>query len=135
LRLNSVSPEVTPLSKTFAEVQLTLYKALITSIMTYACHAWEFAENSYSFKLRRLQNKVPRTTGNLSRRTSTCYLHMAFKIPYLQDFVTKLSRQQATDILNHENVDIRNTGQGEAQRRKYKRPKLGGGQPYGRSTL
>jgi hypothetical protein len=34
------------------------YKALIKSIMTYACPTWEFAADSLSFELQRLQNKV-----------------------------------------------------------------------------
>jgi hypothetical protein len=42
--------------------------------------------------------------------------------------MTKLSRQQAEVILNHENANGRNIGQGEARHRKYKRLKLGGGQ-------
>jgi hypothetical protein len=79
-------------------------------------------------KLQRLQSKVFRTNGNLSRPTPTRDLHMAFKIPYLYGFVTELCRQQATVILIHENVNILNIGQGEAQHRKYKRLKLGGGQ-------
>jgi hypothetical protein len=33
-------------------------------------------------------------------------------------------------IQNHENVNVRNIGQGEAWHRKYKRLKLGGGQAY-----
>jgi len=39
-------------------------------------------------------------------------LHMAFGIPYLYNFITKLCRQQATVVLNYENVNIRNIGQG-----------------------
>jgi hypothetical protein len=104
--------------------KLILYKALIRSILTYACPAWEFAVESYFPKLQRLQNKVLRTTGNLPRRTQTSNLHMSFKILYLYGFVTKLCREQATVILNHENVNIRNIGQGEARHRKYKRLKL-----------
>jgi len=34
---------------------------------------------------------------------------------------------------NHDNVNVRNIGQGEAQRRKYERLKIGGGQAYDRS--
>jgi len=34
--------------------ELTLYKALIRSIMTYVCPAWEFAADSYLWKLQRL---------------------------------------------------------------------------------
>jgi hypothetical protein len=81
-------------------------------------------------ELQRLQNKVLRTTGNILRRTPTRDLHMAFKIPYLNDFVTKLRREQATVILNNENVNIRNIGQGEDRHRKYKMLRVGGGQTY-----
>jgi hypothetical protein len=48
--------------------------------------------------------------------------------------MTKLSRQQAEVILNHENANVCNIGQGEARHRKYKRLKLGGGQAYNRSS-
>jgi hypothetical protein len=88
----------------------------------------EFTADSYLLKLQRLQNKVLRTIGNLPRRIPTRYLYMAFKIPYLYDFVTKLCKEQATVILNHENVDMHNIGQCKTQHRKYKRLKLGGGQ-------
>jgi hypothetical protein len=81
-------------------------------------------------KLQRLQNKVLRTIGNLPMRTLVRELHMAVSIPYIYDYITKLSRQQAVVIQNHENVTVRNIGQGEARHRKYKRLKLGGGQAY-----
>jgi hypothetical protein len=60
--------------------------------MTYACPAWEFVVDSHLLKLQRLQNKVLRTTGNLPRRMLTRGLHVAFKISYLYDFVTKLCK-------------------------------------------
>jgi hypothetical protein len=88
--------------------KLTLYKALIRSILTYACPAWEFAAVSYLLELWRLQNKVLRTTGNLPRSISTSDLHVAFKSPHLYDFVTKLCRPPAAVILNHNNVNVRN---------------------------
>jgi hypothetical protein len=50
-------------------------------------------------------------------------------------FKKKLWRQQATVKLNHENVYFYNTGQDEAQHRKYKRQKLGGSQAYNRSIV
>jgi hypothetical protein len=85
-------------------------------------------------KLQRLQNKVLRTIGNLPSRTPVRGFHMAFKIPYVYDYITKLCRQQAEAIQNHDNENVRNIGQGEALRRKYKRLKLGGGQAYVRSS-
>jgi hypothetical protein len=71
--------------------------------MVYACPAWEFAADTYLLKLRLLQNKVLRTIGNFPRRTPVLDLHVAFKIPYIYDLFTKLCRQQAEVIQNHEN--------------------------------
>jgi hypothetical protein len=85
-------------------------------------------------KLQRLQNKVLRTIGNFPRRTPVRKLHKVFSIPYICDYITKLSRQQAEVIQNHENINVQNIGQGEARHRKYKRLKLGGGQAYDRSS-
>jgi hypothetical protein len=52
----------------------------------------------------------------------------------IADYITKLCRQQAEVVLNHDNENVRNIGQGEALHRKYKRLKLGGGQAYDRSS-
>jgi hypothetical protein len=97
--------------------------------MTYACPAWEFAADTYLLKLQRLQNKVLRTIGHFPRRTPVRELHVAFDIPYVYDFITKLYRQQA-EVIQNVNPNVRNIGQGKAQHRKYKRLKLGGGQAY-----
>jgi hypothetical protein len=82
------------------------------------------------------KKKVLPTNGNLPRLTPTRDLHMAFKIPYLYEFVTKLCRLQAAEVIqNHENVNFCNIGQGEAKQRKYRRLKLGVGQAYDRSNV
>jgi hypothetical protein len=45
--------------------------------------------------------------------------------------VTDIYRRSAAQVIqNHENVNVRNIGQGDARHRKYKRLKLGGGQAY-----
>jgi hypothetical protein len=113
-----------------ADIKLILHKTLIRLIMTYACPAWEFAADTHLLKLQRLQNKVLRTIGNLPRSRPVRDLYVAFKIPYVYDIITKLCRQQAEVIQNHHNPNVLNIGQGEAQHRKYKRLKLGGGQTY-----
>jgi hypothetical protein len=99
--------------------------------MTYASPAWEFAADTHLLKLQRLQNKVLRTIGKLPIRD----LHLAFQIPYVYDYITKLCRQQAEVIQNHDNENVRSIGQGETPHRKYKRLKLGGGQAYDRSSV
>jgi hypothetical protein len=50
----------------------------------------------------------------------------------MYNYITKLYRQQAQVIENHENAHVCNIGQGEARYRKYKRRKFGGGQAYDR---
>jgi hypothetical protein len=62
-------------------------------------------------------------------------MHLAFKIPYVYDYITKLCKRQAEVILNHENPNIRAIGQEEPRHRKYKRLKLGGGQAYDSSSV
>jgi hypothetical protein len=98
--------------------------------MTYVCLAWELAVDTYLLKLQRLQNKVLRTTGNFPRCTSIRDLHTAFNLPYLYYYITKLCRQQAEVIQNHENEHVRSKRQGEVRCSKYKWLKLGGGQAY-----
>jgi hypothetical protein len=102
--------------------------------MTYACPAWEFAADNHLLKLQRLQNKVLRTIGHFPRGSPIRDLHMASKLPYIYDYITKLCGQQAEVIQNHENENVRNIGQGEPRHRKYMRLKLGGGQAYDRSS-
>jgi hypothetical protein len=41
-------------------IKLTLDKALIRSVMTYACPTWEYAADARLLKLQRLQNRVLR---------------------------------------------------------------------------
>jgi hypothetical protein len=87
-----------------ANIKLTLYKALIRPVTTYACPAWEFAAETHLLKLQHLQNKVLLTIDNFPRCTSVRYMHVASQIPYVYDYITKSYRQQAEVVQNHENA-------------------------------
>jgi hypothetical protein len=112
-------------------IKATFRKALIISVMTCACPAWELTADTYLLKLQRLQNKVLRAIGIFPRRTWERNFHTDFSLPYVYDYITKLCRQQGKVIQNHENEHIRKD---EARYRKYKRLKFGGGQAYDRSS-
>jgi hypothetical protein len=118
-----------------AHIKLIVYRALIRSLMTYAYPTWEFAADTRLMKLQLLQNRVLRAIGNIDWRTPVRDLHLAFKIPYVYDYITKLCRRQAEVILNYENPNVRAIGQGEPRHRKYKGLKLGGGHAYDRSSV
>jgi hypothetical protein len=79
-----------------------------------------------------VENKAFRAIRNFSRCTPVSYLHTAINLPYLYDYMTKLCRQQSEFIQNHENVNVRSIGQGEARHREYKRLEFGGGKAYDR---
>jgi hypothetical protein len=87
--------------------------------MTYVCPNWELAAENYLLKLQRLQNMVLHTTGDFPSCTLVRDLHTAANFPYVYDYITKLCRQQAEVIQNHENEHIRTIGQGTARHRKY----------------
>jgi hypothetical protein len=88
--------------------------------MTYASPAWGFVADIHLLKLQRLQNKVLCTNGNFTRHTLVRELHRAFNILYIYHYITKLCKQQAKVIQNHENANVPNIGQGKAQRKNYK---------------
>jgi hypothetical protein len=117
-----------------ANLKLNLHKALIRTVITYACPAWELEADTYLLKLQRLRNKVLRTTVNFPRCTPVRDMHRAHNLPYVYDYIIKLCRQQAEVIRNRESEHVRCRGQGEARHRKYKRLKLGGGQACVRSS-
>jgi hypothetical protein len=81
-----------------------------------------------------VQNKVLRTIENFPRCTPVRDLNMDFRFPNIYDYITKLCRQQAEVIQNHENANVPNIGQGESRHRKYVSLKLGGGQAYDLSS-
>jgi hypothetical protein len=85
-----------------ANIKLIMYRA----IMTYACPTREFAADTHLMKLQRLQNRVLRAISKLDRFTPIRDLHLAFKIPYVYDYITKLYRRQAEVILDHENLSV-----------------------------
>jgi hypothetical protein len=55
---------------------------------------------------------------------------VAFRIPYVHGYVTKLLRTKAEVIPKHVNPSVYGIGQGEAMHKKCKRLTLGGGQAY-----
>jgi hypothetical protein len=54
-----------------AKIKLIPHKALIISVMTYACPIWELAADTYLLNCS-AYDKVLHTIGNLPRCTSVC---------------------------------------------------------------
>jgi hypothetical protein len=75
-------------------IELTLHKALIRTIMVYACLTGAYTENAHLLKLKSLQNPVLRAVGNFDRHTPVRKMHMAPKSPYVYDYIIKSCRKQ-----------------------------------------
>jgi hypothetical protein len=101
-----------------ANLVLTLYKAPLRSVVTYASPTWEYAVDAHLLKFQRLKNGVLRATKDRHRCTQVREMQVAFKIPYVYDYITKLCRTQAEVILNHVNSNVRGIGQREARQRR-----------------
>jgi hypothetical protein len=71
-----------------------LYKALIRSVMTNDCPTWEYAADAHLLKLQHLKNRVLHAIRNFDRCIPVHELHMAFKIPYVYDCISKLCKTQ-----------------------------------------
>jgi hypothetical protein len=59
---------------------------------------------------------------------------MAFKFPYMCDYVIKLCNTLAEVIQNHLNPNVRRIVQEDARNRKNKRPQPGSDEAYNRSA-
>jgi hypothetical protein len=102
--------------------------------MIYAYPTWEFAADTQLLTLQHLQNKVLCTTGKFSKRTPVRELHMAFRVPYIYNYITKLCRQQAKVIQNHENGNVATSVKVKLETENIKRLKLGDGRAYDYSS-
>jgi hypothetical protein len=80
------------------ERKLTLHKAIIKTAMTYVYPARKFSADTHLLKMQRLQNKVLHTIAKFPRGTQVRELHMAFQVPYIYDYITKMYWQQAEVI-------------------------------------
>jgi hypothetical protein len=72
-------------------IKLTLYKALIRSIIVHACPAWEYEVDAHILKLKCRQNRFLHAIGNFDRCTLVHKMHMAFKIHCVYNYVIKLT--------------------------------------------
>jgi hypothetical protein len=104
-----------------AKIKITFHKALIRSVMTYACPAWEFAADTRLLKLQRLQSRVLRASDNFDSRTPVRELNESFKMPYVIDYMTKLCIKQVEVIQYHQNENVRGIRQKETIYRKSNR--------------
>jgi hypothetical protein len=70
---------------------------------------WEYAADAQLWNSS-VCRRVLRAIGDLEKRTPLREMHMAFKIAYVYDYITKLCRMQVEVIRNHRNPIVRGIG-------------------------
>jgi hypothetical protein len=100
-------------------IKLTLHKALIRSVMNYACPICEFTAAHQHLKLQRQHNMVLRITEHFPRPILVRDLRSAFNLPYIYDYIKKTLQAISRSHIKHENGHVLCIGQGEARHRKY----------------
>lgn len=109
--------------------KLSLYRAMIRPILTYASPIFSNCAKTHFERLQKMQNKALKMATNsewLYTRTST--LHESTGIPMMRDFVSKLNDSFYSRCNSHDNALISNLGQYDASnlgfRLKHRLPKL-----------
>jgi hypothetical protein len=75
--------------------------------MIYGSPTWECGAVALLSKPQRMQSRVLRAVGKFYRRTPVRELRVAFRIPCVYDYVTKLCRTPIEAILNSINPVVR----------------------------
>jgi Reverse transcriptase (RNA-dependent DNA polymerase) len=88
--------------------KLTLYKALIRPILTYACPIFSNCAKAHVKKIQIQQNKILRMICNSPYFTRNDDLHANTKLPTIREFINKLtnnfyfrSQNHASDLINN----------------------------------
>jgi hypothetical protein len=91
-----------------ANIKLILLKALIRSVMTYACPVWKFEADNHILKLQYLRKKIFHIIGKFSSYTTACGFHTAFNLPYVYSYVTKLcsNKQRSYKIMRMKMFEV-----------------------------
>lgn len=87
-----------------------IYKSYIRPILTYACPCWSNASKTNINKIQIIQNKLLRMCLNKTYNTRTNKLHVDSKVPYINDFITKITRKFYENTKIGDNPLINNIG-------------------------
>lgn len=98
-------------SRVRTKEKITLYRSYIRPIVTYACPVFAKCANSHFNKLQVLQNKCLRMVLSAPFRTRTSKLHRDANIPFVREFVDKLTENFYKGCEISDNSLIRNLGE------------------------
>lgn len=122
-QLRNIFPLLNSTSKLNIRTSLTIYKALVRSIITYASPVWGHASKTHMSKLQKLQNRVLYTVTKLPRVTPIWTLHKETNMDTIQEYIATSAATFYESCNGHENPQIAELGRYDITHDKHKRPK------------
>lgn len=108
--------------------KVAIYRSIVRPVMTYACQIFNNCAKCHLEKIQVQQNKVLRMALNAEWYTRTVDLHAEARIPFIRDFIDKLTLNFYERAKHHDNNLIKNLGKYTKDsigfRVKHKLPKI-----------
>lgn len=92
------------------ETKIAVYRSIIRPTMTYACQVFNNCAFSHFNKIQTTQNKLLRMIFNADWFTTNVALHNAANIPFIRNFVDKLTNDFYCRTASHKNNLINSLG-------------------------
>lgn len=121
-RLKALYPLINYHSHLNIKTAITLYKALIRPIITYACPAWGHAAKTHIKKLEIVQNKILYTITKLPRVTPLRTLHREAGIETISEYIRRSTQQFYDSREGHTNPLVEGLGRYDIQNDIHRRP-------------
>lgn len=99
-------------NKLHSSQKLQIYRAIIRPVMTYACPIFDNAAKTHLRKIQVVQNSILRMALNVNWKSyiSNQKIHEESKVPLIEDFHRKLTRQFYENCSNNSNALINSLG-------------------------
>lgn len=102
---------------------LTIYKALLRPVLTYASPIWGHAARTHIKKLQVFQNKLLYMITKLPRVTPVDILHDQTGVETIEEYIKRMALKFYNTCEGHDNPLVASLGTYETANNKHKRPK------------
>ena len=91
-------------------IKVTLYMALIRSMLLYGCEAWSVLDKYHKKKIQILQNKCLKIIFQAPRFTRISELHYVANLPYIDELMEDWVHKMFHMISTHDNTLVQTVG-------------------------
>ena len=101
-------------------IKITLYVALVRSMLLYGCEAWSILAKCRKRKIQIFQNKCLKIILQAPRYTRISELHDMANLPYIDELLEDRVHKMFQSISTHDNPIVRTMGHLNQWRAKHR---------------